>query len=63
MLNLGLIRPLKLPIGYPVLFVHKKNIEDMRFCVNYRHLNSIIIKNRYTLLLITDLRDKLNRAY
>ncbi len=35
----------------------------MCFCINYRHLNSIIIKNRYALLLITDLRDKLNRAY
>ncbi len=63
MLNLGLIQPSKLPAGYPVLFVYKKNTEDIRFCINYRHLNSIIIKNRYTLLLITDLRDKLNKAY
>ncbi len=35
----------------------------MCFCVNYRHLNSITIKNRYALPLITDLRDKLNRVY
>ncbi len=35
----------------------------MCFCINYRHLNSIIIKNRYALLLIIDLRDKLNRVY
>ncbi len=35
----------------------------MCFCVDYRHLNSITIKNRYALLLITDLRDKLNRVY
>jgi hypothetical protein len=35
----------------------------MCFCVDYRHLNSIIIKNCYALPLITDLRDKLNRAY
>jgi hypothetical protein len=63
MLDLGLIQPSKSPAGYPVLFVHKKNTEDMCFCINYRHLNSIIIKNRYALLLITDLRDKLNRAY
>ncbi len=63
MLDLGLIRPSKSPTGYPVLFVYKKNTEDMRFCVDYRHLNSITIKNRYALLLITDLRDKLNRVY
>jgi hypothetical protein len=63
MLDLGLIRPSKLPAGYPVLFVYKKNTEDMRFCVDYRHLNSIIIKNHYALPLITDLRDKLNRVY
>jgi hypothetical protein len=63
MLNLGLIRPSKSPAGYPVLFIYKKNIEDMCFYVNYRHLNSIIIKNRYALLLIIDLRDKLNRVY
>ncbi len=35
----------------------------MYFYINYRHLNNIIIKNRYTLLLIIDLRDKLNRVY
>ncbi len=35
----------------------------MCFYVDYRHLNSIIIKNRYALLLIIDLRDKLNRVY
>ncbi len=35
----------------------------MYFYINYRYLNSIIIKNCYALLLITDLRDKLNRAY
>jgi hypothetical protein len=63
MLNLGLIRSSKLPVGYPMLFIYKKNTEDIRFCINYRHLNSIIIKNCYALLLITDLRDKLNRAY
>ncbi len=34
-LNLGLIRPSKLPIGYPVLFIYKKNTEDIRFYINY----------------------------
>ena len=34
-----------------VFFIRKLN-EDLRFCVNYRALNVIIIKNRYSLSLI-----------
>ena len=40
-----------------VLFV-KKSKEDLRFCVNYRDLNVITVKNRYSLPLI---RKTLNR--
>ena len=35
-----------------ILFVSKKN-ENFRFCVNYRNLNAMIIKNRHSLFLIT----------
>ena len=35
----------------PVLFVHKPE-DDLWFCVNYRGLNAIMIKNCYLLLLI-----------
>ena len=34
-----------------IFFIRKSN-EDLRFCVNYRALNAIIIKNRYSLSLI-----------
>ena len=34
----------------------------LRLCVDYRHLNSITVKNRYPLPLITELQDKLKDA-
>jgi predicted transport protein len=42
------IRSLKSLIRYSVLFVSKKD-EKLRIYVDYRKLNDIIIKNRYTL--------------
>jgi hypothetical protein len=50
----GYIRSLKLPARYPVLFVPKKD-GKLRIYVNYRKLNNIIIKNRYTLPLIHEI--------
>jgi hypothetical protein len=50
----GYIRFFKLSARYPILFVPKKN-GKLRICVNYRKLNNIIIKNRYTLLLIHEI--------
>ena len=39
---------------YSILFVFKKN-ETLRLCVDYRKLNEIIIKNRYSLSNINEL--------
>ena len=58
LLRLGLIRPSKSPWGSPVLFVEKPG-GGMRMCVDYRELNKITIKDRYTLPLISSLRDRL----
>jgi len=44
-----------------ILFV-KKAEEDLHFCVNYRDLNAIIIKNRYSLLLIFEILNHLSRV-
>jgi len=44
-----------------VLFV-KKLEEEFRFCVNYRGLNAITVKNRYSLLLISETLNRLSRA-
>jgi hypothetical protein len=55
----GFIRPSELPAGYPVMFIPKKN-RKLRLCVNFRKLNDITIKNRYPLLNIRELRDRLS---
>ena len=46
---------------YSILFVFKKN-ETLRLCVDYRKLNEIIIKNRYSLLNINELQNKLSKT-
>ena len=40
----------------------KKKDRTLRFCVDYRQLNNITIKNRYTLPLIQELQDRLRGA-
>jgi hypothetical protein len=50
----GYIRPSKSPAKFTVLFVLKKN-GKLRIYVDYRKLNNIIIKNRYTLSLIYEI--------
>jgi len=52
------IRPSVLSWGAPVLLV-KKNDDNMKFCVDYRQLNKVTIKNRYLLPRIYDLMDQL----
>jgi hypothetical protein len=44
-----------------ILFVKKTN-DKLRLCVNYRNLNEIIIKNRYSLSLINENLNKLFEA-
>ena len=46
---------------YLILFVFKKD-EKLRLCVDYRKLNEIIIKNRYSLSNINELQNKLSKA-
>ena len=46
---------------YSILFVFKKD-EKLRLCVDYRKLNEIIIKNRYSLLNINELQNRLLKA-
>ena len=60
-LSKGWIRESKSPIGAPILFVLRKSGE-LRLYVNYRGLNAITIKNRYPLLLISELLNRLNSS-
>jgi hypothetical protein len=57
----GYIRSSKSLVRYLVLFVLKKD-GKLRICVNYRKLNDIIIKNRYTLPLIHKMQDRIRKA-
>jgi hypothetical protein len=44
----GFIQESKSPTGAPILFSLKKD-GSLRLCVNYRGLNTITVKNRYSL--------------
>ena len=61
LLELGFIRPSNSPWGAPVLFVTKKD-GGLRFCIDYRALNRLTVKNGYPLPLINDLLDQLSKA-
>ena len=61
LLEKGVIRPSVSPWGAPVLFVKKKD-GSMRLCIDYRELNKLTIKNKYSLPRIDDLFDQLKGA-
>ncbi len=48
-------------VNVSILFVSKLN-DKLRLCVDYRDLNSITIKNRYSLSLIIETLDRLCEA-
>nr|GFA41312.1 putative reverse transcriptase domain-containing protein [Tanacetum cinerariifolium] len=54
----GFVRPSSSPWGAPVLFVKKKD-GSFRMCIDYRELNKLTVKNRYSLPRIDDLFDQL----
>ena len=58
MLQLGVIRPSHSPWASPVTLVPKKD-GGTRFCIDYRQLNAVTIKDRYPLPLIQDIFDQL----
>ena len=58
----GFIRLSTSPWGTSVLFTKKKD-KTLRLCIDYRHLNRVMIKNRYPLPRIDDLFDQLRGAH
>ncbi len=60
-LKKGWIRPSVSPFGAPVLFAMKKD-GGLRFCVDYRHLNNMTVKDQYTIPHAEDCLNQLSRG-
>ena len=59
MLTNGIIKPSHSPFASLVILVKKKD-GSLRFCVDYRQLNNITMKDKYSLPVVDELLDELN---
>jgi hypothetical protein len=62
MLRNNIIRPSTSPFACPILLVAKKEEGQMRFCVDYRPLNNVTVRDRYPIPNIKLIIDSLHGA-
>ena len=60
-LDKGFIEASQAPFASPILFVQKPN-RGLRFCIDYRKLNSLTRKDRYPLPLIDEVLARVSKA-
>ena len=54
MLQAGIVVPSSSPFASPVLLIQKKD-GSWRFCVDYRRLNELTIKNRFPMPIMEEI--------
>jgi hypothetical protein len=62
LLGRGHIRPSNSPFGAPVIFVAKKDTDELRMCIDYRALNAMTVKDSYPIPRIDQLTDILGNS-